>query len=144
MKVAIWLLDQKKLAESEMTGVDSDVNSLTDFYFKIENLVGFWIDFADDDGSRDIIFYVGGDSFRTPYKKALAEKFYKDLEAKKKAETAGAPASERDQKKRPLVGNILDWCFNHDCSLCAGSLLSDPQSHCCSGRADFRNRISGR
>ncbi len=81
MKIQIWLSDQEKIKESEILGADIDSSLLVDFYFKLDQLIGFWIDPDENSitGSKDIIFYFGGDTLRTPYKKSLADLFYKEV-----------------------------------------------------------------
>ena len=48
------------------------------FYFHKDALLGFWIDPDIEDSTKmnEIVFYVGHGSFRTPYKKKVAEEFY--------------------------------------------------------------------
>lgn len=43
--------------------------SLVDFFFNERQLTGFWLDIDRDDDTKtkDIIVYIGGVSFRTPF-----------------------------------------------------------------------------
>jgi hypothetical protein len=42
---------------------------LVDFFFNEEQFIGYWVDLDinDDSGTIDIVIYIGGSSFRTPY-----------------------------------------------------------------------------
>ena len=42
---------------------------LVDFFFDEDKFIGYWVDtdINDDSGTVDIVFYIGGSSFRTPF-----------------------------------------------------------------------------
>ena len=42
---------------------------LVEFFFDEDKFIGYWVDtdINDDSGTVDIVIYIGGTSFRTPY-----------------------------------------------------------------------------
>lgn len=82
------LLDENELLGFEKHKVDlNDLNvkyKLTDYFFSEKDFNGFWIDPDKDDdyGIRDIIFYVGSVSFRTPNTKEKILEFIKIIDQK--------------------------------------------------------------
>jgi hypothetical protein len=67
---------QALIDENEALGFEKNKNipkvedkmMLVDFNFDDKKFIGYWIDndIHDDSHTRDIIFYIGGTSFRTP------------------------------------------------------------------------------
>ena len=78
MKVDIWIVDSEIEDKNEALGIKSDAAyQLTPLYFRKSELTCFWIDVEKntETGSRDIFFSIGSVSYRTPYRKDLAEAF---------------------------------------------------------------------
>jgi hypothetical protein len=78
-KIKICIQDSEKISENDILGFEkNNTINLTDLYFDETQLSGYWIDPAvDKDGGQDIIFYIGGLSFVTPYN-TMSEKILKD------------------------------------------------------------------
>jgi len=81
-KVKIYIYDTAKAEENDRLGFDKNKVPfvLTDFIFKAEKLTGYWVDIEtnDDTKTRDIIFYVDGQCFRTPYN-PITVKYFDDI-----------------------------------------------------------------
>jgi hypothetical protein len=73
ISIDIYIKDSEKISENEMMGYEKNdhIYSLVPFYFKEDHLSGYWEDVEIDTqmGTINIIFYVGGSSFCTPYSK---------------------------------------------------------------------------
>ena len=69
--IKIYIFDSEKIDENESVGfrVNKDTVRLVDFHFDETQLSGYWIDpeVNDDTGSQDIIFYLGGVTFKTKW-----------------------------------------------------------------------------
>jgi hypothetical protein len=69
--IKIYIFDSEKIDENESVGfrVNKDTVRLVDFHFDETQLSGYWIDpdVNDDTGNQDIIFYVGGETFKTKW-----------------------------------------------------------------------------
>jgi hypothetical protein len=77
--ILIYVVDNAKLEENEKIGFEMNKvkPTLIPFSFNEKHFVGYWVDpdENDDTGAFDIIFYMGGDVFKTPYKKETEELF---------------------------------------------------------------------
>lgn len=69
--IKIYIFDSAKLSENDDLGFkkNNKVCNLIDLNFDETQLSGFWIDtdIDDDTKTQDIVFYLGGTSFKTPY-----------------------------------------------------------------------------
>lgn len=69
--IKIYIFDSAKLSENDDLGFAKNdlCCNLIDFNFDETQLVGYWIDpdIDDDTKTRDIVFYLNGQSFKTPY-----------------------------------------------------------------------------
>lgn len=69
--IKIYIQDSDKVSENEDLGFkkNDEPYSLTDLYFDETQLSGFWIDKEVDDrmGTLNIVFYLNGVSFCTPF-----------------------------------------------------------------------------
>jgi hypothetical protein len=68
--VDIYLIDYDKSDENENLGIENkDIATKTTFWFSDTALTGFYIDDNIDDYTKtqDIIFFLGGSSYRTPF-----------------------------------------------------------------------------
>jgi hypothetical protein len=69
--VPIYIFDSAKIEENESLGVklNEEKCEIVDFIFNENHLSGFWIDtdIHDETHTKDIIFYLGGTTFRTPF-----------------------------------------------------------------------------
>lgn len=88
MKVQIWISDYKdaeKIKEENERNLNLGLPvipsekrmKLVDFHFVESHLGAFWCDPDIDDDSKtyDIIFYIDGNSYRTPWRKETEELF---------------------------------------------------------------------
>lgn len=70
--IKIYIFDSAKLGENEDLGFkkNNKVCNLIDFHFDETQLAGYWIDpdIDDDTKTQDIVFYLAGQSFKTPFK----------------------------------------------------------------------------
>lgn len=68
---------QALIDENESLGFEKNKNIpspkikfiLVDFFFDEDKFIGYWIDkdINDESGTVDIVIYIGGSSFRTPF-----------------------------------------------------------------------------
>lgn len=69
--IKIYTFDSAKLSENEDLGFtkNDECCKLIDFHFDEKQLSGYWIDtdIDDDTKTKDIVFYIGGQSFKTPF-----------------------------------------------------------------------------
>ena len=69
--IPIYIADSVKLDENDNFGfeVNKDAIQLVDFCFDETQVSGYWIDpeVNDDTRSQDMIFYVGGVTFKTKW-----------------------------------------------------------------------------
>ena len=87
INILIYIFDSKKEEENESLGfIKNDLKcELTEFHIDEKHLSGYWIDneIHDQTKTLDIVFYLmGGESFRTPYKKETELLFNKILETR--------------------------------------------------------------
>jgi hypothetical protein len=77
--VKIWIRDNASLDENERLGFDVNKPSLdlVNFQFNEKLFAGYWIDTDENDitKAKDIIFYLGGQSFSTPHTKETRSMF---------------------------------------------------------------------
>jgi hypothetical protein len=72
MTINITIINKENEKIEELTGVSNDDSLLlVPFHFKESSFVGFWV----DPDNEDIIFYVGAESFRTPYSELTCSMF---------------------------------------------------------------------
>lgn len=68
--IKIYIFDSAKLNENDNLGFEKNHKccNLVDLHFDEKQLAGYWIDpeFDDDTKTQDIIFYLCGQSFKTP------------------------------------------------------------------------------
>ena len=68
--IKIYIFDSAKFDENDNLGFrkNNKCCNLVDFHFDETKLSGYWIDPETDDDTltQDIVFYVGGQSFKTP------------------------------------------------------------------------------
>lgn len=68
--IQIYIQDNEKVSENDVLGFEKNKPyNLTDLHFDETQLSGYWIDPDIDSGSKtqNIIFYLGGTSFSTPF-----------------------------------------------------------------------------
>lgn len=86
MTVPIYINDSQKLQENEDLGFEKNAECtlIVDMHFRRESLTAFWIDPEVDENTskRDIIFYLGELSFRTPLKQKTIQLFNSCLDSK--------------------------------------------------------------
>ena len=74
MIVPIYLVDKEQQKQNDLLGLDKEARGKTvDFVFKDSMFSGYWIDNEDDDD--DIIFYVAGATYATPFSVNTVSKF---------------------------------------------------------------------
>jgi hypothetical protein len=69
--IKVYICDNEKISENDSLGFDKNDKpyNLIDFHFDDTQLAGYWID-PDVDSrmkTQNIVFYLGGTSFTTPY-----------------------------------------------------------------------------
>ena len=69
--IKVYICDSVKVSENDSLGYEKngDLYHLIDFNFDETQLSGYWIDpdIDDDTKTQDIVFYLGGQSFKTPF-----------------------------------------------------------------------------
>ncbi len=69
--IPIYIYDSAKLSENDSLGFEKNNKccNLVDFHFDEMQLSGYWLDpdIDDDTKTQDIVFYIGGQSFKTPF-----------------------------------------------------------------------------
>lgn len=65
-QIPIYVWDDKKCKENELLDIDDEVTYLETLFFSETSLDCYWLDLNE---ANDIIFHIGGTSFKTPYTK---------------------------------------------------------------------------
>ena len=63
MKVQIKLINKEVEDRNDLLGINEEIGSYAEFNFNENNFDGYWV----DPDLAEIIFYVSGHSFYTPY-----------------------------------------------------------------------------